>query len=166
MIMRIVLLSTLLFIAVNANIFAQEISENHLKALVGTWEGSLTYTDDDDRTVRSGSSMKAVWKKNKLLVTFYHARNSGWVEKDKKSLALSLEKGQFNFDGDKWEVIEFINSELGWKMVLERRGLYKNKNSTFRQIIDYDNENLIVENMVRYEGADQYLKRNKYYLTR
>jgi hypothetical protein len=151
---------------ISTSIFSQKVSSDDLSGINGKWEGKLSYVDyGDDKTEYSlNTMMEATWENGSGKLKFEFKEPNGKLVYSTEKIKL-ISNEEFKFDS-KWQIVDFSQNGESWKLILESNGKDNNKESTLREVINYENEKLVIKKMVMYKGTDSFFMRNSYHLTR
>ena len=141
-----------------------ELKQENLNALVGKWDGTLTYTNygDDETRVTLETRMEATfeWKKERIKFKLFYTEPNGEVKTGGQSLGLGKKSGTI-FYNKTYEVVESeVKAEEKWSITIQKEGKDNNRNSTIRHIIELNDDELTIRKMVRYEGTEIFFERN------
>ncbi|MEP5105705.1 MAG: hypothetical protein ABJQ84_13830 [Ekhidna sp.] len=144
--------------------FGQNISNQDLSMINGSWEGQLTYVDyGDDQTQYSlDTKLFVTWKNSKGKLKFEFKEPNGKLVYSTENMKL-LNESEFEFDS-KWQIADFEKSSSGWTLLLEMESTDNNRPSTLRQEIKLENSKLSITKMVMYDGTKSFFMRNQYEL--
>lgn len=144
------------------------VSDADLAPLVGSWRGTLTYTDySDDRKQVSLPTALVITraKKTGVRLAYTYTEPSGKTIDDLTELAPAKTPGRLAFDGE-WEVKAREVSATGLRLEIEGVGKDNNRAATMREIIVVTPDSLTHQKLVRYEGTPDFFQRNRYALAR
>jgi hypothetical protein len=144
------------------------LTEANLTPLIGTWTGSLTYTNyKDNRQVTLPTSCYITKdKKSGVRLAYVYTEPSGKNEEGLTVLKPSKTAGRVNYDDGEWEVKELTGSATTLRLVIEGVGEDNDRKSTIREILVVTGDSLTHQKLVKYDGTAEFFQRNRYAFAR
>lgn len=161
--MKIIL--SFLFLSISVIAAAQRggVTESELKKLVGSWAGTLTYTDySDDKTQSTlPAKLEIVDLKDSLGFNYTYTEPNGKLVTDKSSLRFYTEGDKLGIDGETWFLSEVRRRGIRLTLIADKDATDNNKEAEIRKIITIGPSTLNIIKQVKYKGAKDYFIRNK-----
>lgn len=154
-------------LSISFGLRAQDVQDSDLKALEGSWTGSLTYTDygDDKSKVNLPARLDITEKKGKLKFKYVYTEPNGREEPRSGSMSRGKSADKFEF-GSSWKILSFSRKQGGWNMKLFALGKDNNKPSEIRMSINYTGTALTYIKEVKYDTGSDFFERNRHEFTR
>lgn len=161
--MKIILCCLFLSISVIAAAQRGGVTAGELKKLVGTWAGTLTYTDySDDKTQSSlPAKLEIVDLKDSLGFNYTYTEPNGKLVTDKSSLRFYAGGDKLGIDGETYFLSAVRRRGVRLTLIADKEGTDNNKEAEIRKTIIIGPSLLNIIKEVKYTGAKDYFVRNK-----
>lgn len=136
--------------------------------LVGSWQGTLTYTDysDDKRQVTLPTTIVITRAKRPgVRLAYTYVEPDGSREENITEMLAAKTPGRLAFDGE-WLIVEKAVTPSTLSLIVEGEGRDNNRRALMRESIRVTADSLIHTKLVRYDGTANFFQRNRYALAR
>lgn len=155
---KLVLVVALLFIT---HIHAQNsVSPDDLRILIGDWTGSLTYVDySSGQPFTMPANVKVEQGKNENQFILFYAYPNEPKANNKEKVTISNKGSKIN--GNDLISSKSLNTDET-QFTTESPGKDNNKKALIRNIYVVGEERFLIRKEVRFEGSEEWLKRNEF----